>query len=155
MGAVLLHCRDPLRIVEQCGKRAKIAHHRRQVPSGPGRRAGMSLGADTGEFYLAHVVAFQHAVLHTISRSHGVHDDRNFNASAISPRKRCTRCLPSSGEGNDAVGFALAGRPKPFTEMAPIAQSFAKWGGIPCITGFSIAATLGQQTPMICRLTRG
>ena len=23
MGAVLLHCRDPLRIVEQCGKRAK------------------------------------------------------------------------------------------------------------------------------------
>ena len=28
MGAVLLHCRDPLRIIEQCGKMSKITHHR-------------------------------------------------------------------------------------------------------------------------------
>ena len=39
MGAVLLHCRDPLRIVEQCAKKSEITHYRRQVPSGLGRRA--------------------------------------------------------------------------------------------------------------------
>ena len=86
MGAVLLHCRDPLRIVEQCGKRAKIAHHRRQVPSGLGRRAGLSSGADAGEFPLAHVVAFQHAILHAISGGDGFHDLGADDAPAVSPR---------------------------------------------------------------------
>ena len=86
MGAVLLHCRDPLRIVEQCAKRAKIAHHRRQVPSGLGRRAGLSFGADAGEFSLAHVVAFQHAILHPVSGGDGFHDLRAGDAPAVSPR---------------------------------------------------------------------
>ena len=34
----------------------------------------MSLGADAGEFPLAHMVAFQHAILHTLPGSDGLHD---------------------------------------------------------------------------------
>jgi hypothetical protein len=79
MGAVLLHCRDPLRIVEQCGKRAKsLIIVDKFHPDLEG--AGVSSGADGGEFPLAHVVAFQHSVLHPIPRSHGVHDVGTFKA---------------------------------------------------------------------------
>jgi len=68
-------------------KKSKITHHRRQVPSRPGRRAGMSSGADTGEFSVAYMVAFQHAILHPISGGDGFHDLRGRDAPAISPRK--------------------------------------------------------------------
>ena len=68
-------------------KKSKITHHRRQVPSRPGRRAGMSSGADTGEFSVAYMVAFQHAILHPVSTGDGFHDLRGRDASAISPRK--------------------------------------------------------------------
>ncbi len=61
-------------------KKSKITHHRRQVPSRPGRRAGVSPCADAGEFPLAYVVAFQHAVFHPIPRSHGFHDVGIFKA---------------------------------------------------------------------------
>ena len=47
----------------------------------------MSFGADVGEFSLAHVVAFQHAILYPVSGGDGIQGDRNFNASAISPRE--------------------------------------------------------------------
>ena len=72
MGAVLLHCRDPLRIVEQCGKTSEDTHHCRQVSSGPGRRTGLSPRADAGEFPLAHVVAFQYAIFFSIFSGDGI-----------------------------------------------------------------------------------
>ncbi len=86
MGAVLLHCRDPLRIIEQCRKKSEITHHRRQVPSRPGRRAGMPPGADAAEFSVVYVVAFQHAILHPISGGDGFHHLRAGDAPAVSPR---------------------------------------------------------------------
>ena len=78
MGSVLLHCRDPLRIVEQCGKIGEIAHHCRHVPSGLGRHACLPPRADATEFPLAYVVAFQHAIFHSIPRGDGIHALRKF-----------------------------------------------------------------------------
>jgi hypothetical protein len=48
-------------------KESQITHHRGQIPSGLGRRAGISSGADAAEFSLAYMVAFQHAILHPVS----------------------------------------------------------------------------------------
>ena len=47
----------------------------------------MSLGAEAGEFSLAHVVAFQHTILHPIPGGNGIHDVGTGDASTISPRK--------------------------------------------------------------------
>ena len=44
------------------------------------RSLGLSVGADAGEFPLAHVVAFQYTILRTVSRGNGFHGDGNFNA---------------------------------------------------------------------------
>src|SRR5919108_2908904 len=68
-------------------KKSDVTDHCRQVPSRPRRRAGMSSGADAREFFLAHLVAFQHPILYSIPRGDGFHRDRNFNARAISSRK--------------------------------------------------------------------
>ena len=87
MGAVLLHCRDPLRIVEQCGKTSEITHYRGQVPSGFGGRGSLSFGPDAGKFSLAYLVAFQHAIFHAIPGGDGFHQPTNFDASTVSPRK--------------------------------------------------------------------
>ena len=48
----------------------------------------MSPGADAGEFSLAHVVAFQHAILHTIFGGDGFHDLKADDTRAVSPRTR-------------------------------------------------------------------
>jgi hypothetical protein len=45
----------------------------------------MSVGADAGEFSLAYVVAFQHAILHTVSGGAGFRDFRADDAPAVSP----------------------------------------------------------------------
>src|SRR6516225_8215893 len=68
-------------------KKSEIAHRCRQVPSGLGRRADMSPGTDAGKFPLAHMVAFQHAILHPVSRRNGIQDNIEFNVSAASSRK--------------------------------------------------------------------
>src|SRR5437667_4835402 len=67
-------------------KKSEIAHHCRQVLSGLGSRTGLSLGADGGKFPLAHMVAFQHAILHTVSSGNGFHDLGAGDAPAVSPR---------------------------------------------------------------------
>src|SRR4030095_8850821 len=67
-------------------EKSEITHHRRQVPSGFGRRAAMSSGTDAGKFSLAYVVAFQHAILHTIPSGDGFHDLGAGNAPAVSSR---------------------------------------------------------------------
>jgi hypothetical protein len=68
-------------------EKSEITHHRRQVPSGLGRRAGVSPGPDAGEFPLAYVVAFQHAICHPIPGGDGIHQHANFNAPTVPPRK--------------------------------------------------------------------
>ena len=40
----------------------------------------MSFGTDTGEFSVAYVVAFQHAILHAIPGGDGLHANKDFNA---------------------------------------------------------------------------
>src|SRR5678816_1972961 len=67
-------------------KTSEVTHHCRQVPSGFGRRAGLSSGADAGEFPLAYMVAFQHAILHPVSSGDGFHGIRAGDAPAVSPR---------------------------------------------------------------------
>src|SRR5438045_8491885 len=67
-------------------KTSEIADHRRQVPSGFGRRASLSSGTDAGKFPLAHMVAFQYPILHPIRGSHGLHDVGAGDAPAASPR---------------------------------------------------------------------
>ena len=86
MGAVLLHCRDPLRIVEQCGKeRNHSSLSTSSIRTWKARRSAVS--APTPEnFLLAHVVAFQHAIFHSVSGGDGIHG-RDFDAPAVSPRK--------------------------------------------------------------------
>src|SRR3954452_21114004 len=68
-------------------KTSEDAHRCRQIPSRLGRRDDMSASADAGKFSLAHVVAFQHAILHTIPGGDGTHQQTNFEASAVSPRE--------------------------------------------------------------------
>lgn len=46
----------------------------------------MSFGSDGGEFRVAHLVAFQHAIHHTVSGGDGFHDLRADDAPAVSPR---------------------------------------------------------------------
>ena len=67
-------------------KTSEITRHCRDFLSGPGRRAGLSPGADAREFPLAYVVAFQHAILHTVSGGDGFHDLGAGHAPAVSPR---------------------------------------------------------------------
>src|SRR5436190_11587804 len=67
-------------------EKSEITHNRRQVPSGPGRRACVSPGADGGEFPLAHMVAFQYAIFQTVSGGNGIHDLGAGDAPAVSPR---------------------------------------------------------------------
>ncbi len=67
--------------------KSQVSHYYRHVPPRFGRSADLPSCADSTKFSLAHLVAFQHAVLHPISSGHGAHDDATFNASAISSRK--------------------------------------------------------------------
>jgi hypothetical protein len=67
-------------------EKSEITHHRGQIPSGLGRRAGLPVRADSGKFPLAHVVAFQHAILHTVSGGNGFHGVGTGDAPAVSPR---------------------------------------------------------------------
>ena len=87
MGSVLLHCRDPLRIVEQCGKMARsliiIDMFHPDLEGTPVCR----LAPDSTEFSLAYLVAFQHTIFHSVSRRDGIHADGDFDAPAVSPRK--------------------------------------------------------------------
>src|SRR6266446_3978798 len=87
-------------------KKSEITHYRRQVPSGLGRRAGISLCANARKFPLAYVVAFQYAILHTVSGGNGFHQlgagDAPTVASwtsahALHPRRTAiiTRCTTS------------------------------------------------------------
>src|SRR5882757_256855 len=87
-------------------KKSKDPHYRGQIPSGPGRRTTLSPGSDGREFHLAHVVAFQHAILHTVSGGDGFHGVGAGDAPAVSPRTsahafysrretRMTRCATS------------------------------------------------------------
>jgi hypothetical protein len=46
----------------------------------------MSFGSDGGEFRLAYVVAFQHAIDHTIPGGNGLHDFGADDARAVAPR---------------------------------------------------------------------
>src|SRR5213593_4650814 len=68
-------------------KKSEIANHRRQVPSGLGRRASLPPRAYAGEFLLAHLVAFHYAILHPIPGGDGFHDFRSFATRTASPRK--------------------------------------------------------------------
>jgi len=86
MGAVLLHCRDPLRIVEQCAKRAKtLVIVDKFYPDLEGA-PDMSFGSHGGEFHLGYVVAFQHAIVHTVSGGNGFRDFRPDDARAVASR---------------------------------------------------------------------
>ena len=68
-------------------KTSEITHYRGQVPSGFGGRGGLSFGSDAGKFSLAYVVAFQHAIFHSIPGRDEFHQPTNFDASTVSPRK--------------------------------------------------------------------
>jgi hypothetical protein len=46
----------------------------------------MSFGSDGAEFHVAHLVAFQHAIHHTVSGGDGFHDLRADDAPAVPPR---------------------------------------------------------------------
>jgi 2-polyprenyl-3-methyl-5-hydroxy-6-metoxy-1,4-benzoquinol methylase len=87
MGSVLLHCRDPLRIIERCGKMARSLIITDMFPSGLGRNACLPSCAGSAEFHMAYLVAIQHTVFHPIPRGDGIHDNSEFNASAASSRK--------------------------------------------------------------------
>src|SRR5215813_15320829 len=67
--------------------KSQVAHHCRHVLPGPGRSADMSFGAHAPEFSLAHLVAFQHPILHSISGRDGIHRDRDFKTPTESSRK--------------------------------------------------------------------
>src|SRR4051812_43878025 len=68
-------------------KTGEIAHHCRQIASRLGRRTGMSSGGEAGEFSLAHMVAFQYAILHPVSSGDGIDDLRTDHAPAVASRK--------------------------------------------------------------------
>ncbi len=106
MGAVLLHCRDPLRIVEQCGKRAKTLIIVDKFHPDLEGAAGMPSGADAGEFLLAHMVAFQHAIFHPISGGDGISRPRSRRCTSSFTAAEHTRFSPSSDEENDAITWA-------------------------------------------------
>src|SRR5215831_1220899 len=64
-----------------------VARYHRYVLSGVGRSGGLPSCAESTEFPLAHLVAFQHAILHPVSGSFGFHNFRNFAAPTAPPRQ--------------------------------------------------------------------
>jgi hypothetical protein len=84
MGAVLLHCRDPLGSssnAENERSRSSLSTNSIRTWKPPVCRL-----ADAGEFPLAHVVAFQHTILYTVFGGNGIHDLGAGDTPAVSPR---------------------------------------------------------------------
>ena len=82
MGSVLLHCRDPLRIVEQCGKMARLLIITDIFYPDLEGTPVCRLAAHSAELPVGYLVAFQHTIFHPVSRRDRIHNNSEFNASS-------------------------------------------------------------------------
>jgi hypothetical protein len=64
--------------------RQRTCHYRYVLP-GTGRNASLSSRSHCAQFLLAHLVAFQHTILHPILGGHRSHQFRNFPAPSREP----------------------------------------------------------------------
>src|SRR5438552_14615498 len=87
-------------------EKSEITHHCGQVPSGPGRSAGVSSGTNVGEFSLAHMVALQYTIVFSIFSGDRILRFRSFATSTASPRK--TIHTFHYRRASTMKGFALA-----------------------------------------------
>ena len=106
MGAVLLHCRDPLRIVEQCGKRAKsliiVDKFHPDLEGAPVCRL-----APTPENFLWHTWwHFSTQFFTQFLAVMGFTTSERVTTPAVSPRTSRTRFSLSSGDENDALQYS-------------------------------------------------